>query len=294
MENGDLVTVVVMVYRDFSGLDKTINSIVKQNYDNIELIVSDDGSTNYKPEYFNKYENICNDRFNYYSLIHNKENVGTVQHFNGIIKKSNGKIICPLSSGDIFIENNIIERIVDHFVKTDCYLCTAKRKELGGQERVIPNNHEISLLKNCNESLNYIMLYGNFIGGATTYYRRDVFDKYGFFDNNYKLCEDFPYFIKMLGNNIFISPLDFVTIGYDLSGISSGKKRNEILDKDYVNIFKNTLIEYGDKLSFFAKRATRYRIEKYGTDINGLVLTLKYIDIVTIVGLSIIISKWRK
>ena len=39
-----LVTVVVMVYKNFSGLEATINSVISQKYQNIELIVSDDGS----------------------------------------------------------------------------------------------------------------------------------------------------------------------------------------------------------------------------------------------------------
>ena len=52
MGNDMLVTVVVMVYKNFSGLEATINSVISQKYQNIELIVSDDGSDNYKELYF--------------------------------------------------------------------------------------------------------------------------------------------------------------------------------------------------------------------------------------------------
>ena len=198
-----------------------------------------------------------------------------------------------MSCGDIFIDCHVVDSIINHFNKNNCYLCTARRKELGGLERILPKKASLKKLNNCNKTLNSILLFGNFIGGATTYYRKDVFEKYGYFDENYLLCEDLPYFIRMLSNNIEISPLDRVTIGYDLSGISSSKKRNPLLDKDYVNIFKNTLINDNDKLSFFTKRALRYRIEKYGTQSNKLFLTMKFIDIVIIISLSIILEKWR-
>ena len=293
MENDKFITVVVMVYKNFSGLETTISSIIDQKYENIELIVSDDGSSNFKNSYFNRFESACARRFKKYKLIHNEENIGTVKHFNNIIKISNGDIIVPLSSGDKFINNDVIGMIDKHFNENNCLLCTSQRKELGGNARVLPKLFELNKLNNCKKTLNHILLYGNFIGGATTYYSRNVFEKYGYFDEKYTLCEDLPFFIKMLSNDVKISPLSKITIGYNLDGISSSKKRNPLLDNDYVNIFKNALNENNDKLYFFAKRALKYRIEKYGVNASKAIVTIKYLDIVGILICSTILSKWR-
>ena len=293
MGNDMLVTVVVMVYKNFSGLEATINSVISQKYQNIELIVSDDGSDNYKELYFSFYEDRCSRRFDRYKLIHNNNNVGTVKHFNNIIKMSNGEIICPLSCGDKFIDQNVVTDIVNYFNNNDCMLCTARRKELGNAERKLPKLYEMKKLNSCRKALNSILLYGNFIGGATTYYKRELFEKYGYFDERYKLCEDLPFFIKMLSNNITISPLNRVTIGYDISGVSSLKNRNKLLDEDCTKIFRNALKDEKKQLFFLTKRALNYRIEKYGTKSNKVALSIKYIDIVIILIFSTILNRWR-
>ena len=97
----------------------------------------------------------------------------------------------------------------------------------------------------------------------------------------------------MLSNNITISPLNRVTIGYDISGVSSLKNRNKLLDEDYTKIFRNALKDEKKQLFFLTKRALNYRIEKYGTKSNKVALSIKYIDIVIILIFSTILNRWR-
>ena len=43
-----LATVVVLTYKQFDNLQRNLNSIFIQTYDNIEIIISDDGSQNFQ------------------------------------------------------------------------------------------------------------------------------------------------------------------------------------------------------------------------------------------------------
>ena len=52
MKQDLLVTIIVLTYKDFSGLNKTMEAILEQTYQNIEIIISDDGSENYQEEMF--------------------------------------------------------------------------------------------------------------------------------------------------------------------------------------------------------------------------------------------------
>ena len=52
MKQDLLVTIIVLTYKDFSGLNKTVEAILEQTYQNIEIIISDDGSENYQEDMF--------------------------------------------------------------------------------------------------------------------------------------------------------------------------------------------------------------------------------------------------
>lgn len=52
-----LVSVVTLTYKNFDYIYKTIDSVISQNYNNIEYIIADDGSENFPYEDINNYIN---------------------------------------------------------------------------------------------------------------------------------------------------------------------------------------------------------------------------------------------
>ena len=110
------------------------------------------------------------------------------------------------------------------------------------------------------------MKYGNFVSGASTYYKKEIFDKYGLFDEKYKLLEDYPFYVNLAFNNEKIGYIDYPTIQYELGGISTASNRNPLLDQDYVTLFKNVLSQKDIHLSHMTKRALNYRIDKITTN----------------------------
>ena len=59
-----------------------------------------------------------------------------------------------------------------------------------------------------------------------------------------------------------IGYIDYPTIQYELGGISTASNRNPLLDQDYVTLFKDVLSQKDIHLSYTAKRALKYRIDK--------------------------------
>ena len=112
-------TIIVMVYKNLNQVIQTLDSIKKQTYSNYEVIVSDDGSPNYTQEDFDKITEQYKNEFTYFKLINNGINRGTVKHFNSLIKQSKGTIICPLSSGDQFYNENSLQEIMNAFDQED-------------------------------------------------------------------------------------------------------------------------------------------------------------------------------
>lgn len=110
-------TIIVMVYKNLNQVIQTLDSIKKQTYSNYEVIVSDDGSPNYTQEDFDKITEQYKNEFTYFKLINNGINRGTVKHFNSLISQAKGTIICPLSSGDQFYNENSLQEIMMLLIK---------------------------------------------------------------------------------------------------------------------------------------------------------------------------------
>lgn len=280
-------TIVVMVYKNLDQVRQTLDSIKKQTYSNYEVIVSDDGSPNYTQEDFDKITEQYKNEFTYFKLINNGINRGTVKHFNSLIKQAKGTIICPLSSGDQFYNENSLQEIMNAFDQEDKLIYTSKRMiKKENSIEYYPSLYQVSLLDQSNHFFEYIMKYGNFVSGASTYYKKDIFDKYGFFDEKYRLLEDYPFYAKLALNNEKIGYLDYPTIQYELGGISTASNRNPLLDQDYVTLFKDVLSQKDIHLSYTAKRALKYRIDKITKKYNSFVIQLLYIDVVIMLGLN--------
>lgn len=117
----DLISVVVPVYNVRQYLEKCINSILSQTYENFELILVNDGSTDGSDiiceEYKNKDSRI---------IVLNKENGGLSSARNAGIDICKGKYVCFVDSDD-FVTNTYLEylygMIVEH--NSQMAICSA-------------------------------------------------------------------------------------------------------------------------------------------------------------------------
>ncbi len=269
-----LVSVVILTYKNFSGIEKNLNSIFEQDYPKIEIIISDDCSENFDLSYIEKLLKNKSVNIKKIEIIKNTKNLGTVKNFNSAIKKATGDYIFPLSQDDSFYSKNTISKIVDSFGES--LVISGIRKvvsEDGTEKGELPSVEEREILK-YKKLYNYLILNGNLISGASTYYKREVFDKYGFFDENLFLLEDMPYYLKLMRNNENIKFLDFSTIRYGDNGVSSFK--NPLLRKDYMNLY----FRESNEVKGYLKRYLKYRYRKFSATnkIKRMIVNIQYIE----------------
>ena len=84
-----------------------------------------------------------------------------------------------------------------------------------------------------------MIINGNIMSGASTYYKKEVFEKIGYFDEQYKLLEDYPFYLKDLRMKNQIKFININTIKYSLDGISSSSIVNNTLIEDFYKVFIN-------------------------------------------------------
>ena len=106
--NKPLVSIITVVLNNKKFLEKSILSVLNQNYKNIELIIIDGGSTDGTLDIIKKYKSKIN------FLISEKDN-GLYDAMNKGIKNSKGSIIGILNSDDIYY-SNAISTAVNYFI----------------------------------------------------------------------------------------------------------------------------------------------------------------------------------
>ena len=110
-----LVSILVANYNYARFIDEALDSALNQTYDNIEVIVCDDGSSDDSPAVIRRRAE-ADSRIE----VIVKENGGYPTTLNAAFAKAAGKIICILDADDVFIPNKVQE--VVKALRTDCGL----------------------------------------------------------------------------------------------------------------------------------------------------------------------------
>lgn len=125
------VSILVATYNGEKYLRKQLDSILNQTYQNLEIIVQDDGSTDSTLEILKEYA----DKDPRVSASKNKHNLGIIQNFYDLIDKSSGDYIAISDQDDIW-ELNKIEVLLKHIgdqslIYTDSLLIDANDQSRG-------------------------------------------------------------------------------------------------------------------------------------------------------------------
>lgn len=107
----ELVSIIIPVYNCEKYIKKALESVLNQLYNNIEIIIVDDGSTDNSKEICEEYA-IKDDRIKIYS----QSNLGVSAARNLGISKANGKYICFVDADD-YIESDAVLDYIESYKK---------------------------------------------------------------------------------------------------------------------------------------------------------------------------------
>ncbi len=191
-----LVTVIIPSYNHEKYVEHSILSVVDQTYDNLEIIIIDDGSTDGTIDVIKKtISNIKNRKV----LFLTQKNIGLSCTLNKGINISTGELITCIASDDMYMQTRITE-LVDKIKNTsshvgavysDGYFMT-EYGEIGNRismTRVVPISHNI----------HRELIVDNWIPGGCVLYKRHVFSECGLF-NEEVIMEDYDFLLRMTRN----------------------------------------------------------------------------------------------
>lgn len=181
-----LVSVIVPSYNHSKYITETIESILSQTYDNIELIVIDDGSQDDSVKIIEELR--LHNKF----IFINRENKGLCETLNEGIELSKGKYIAICASDDIYLKEKI-ELQVDFLELNSNYaLCYGKIISFDNNG----NQKFINSKKYKSGKLFLDLIKTNFVPAVTQMYRKEIFDNIGYFDKNLWI-EDWDMLLKI-------------------------------------------------------------------------------------------------
>lgn len=131
-----LVSIIIPTYNDSEYLAESINSALAQTYENIEIIVINDGSTRSQDDYF----------FSQFGKTYNnpkinlifKENQGLAKARNTGIEASKGEFFLPLDADDK-IDPTMVEKTLAEIQKNEKLgVVYTDQKFFGEEDRLMP------------------------------------------------------------------------------------------------------------------------------------------------------------
>lgn len=219
------LSIITINYNNASGLKKTMQSVVNQTWDNFEYIVIDGNSTDNSVAIIKE--------FNFINLKWVSENdAGIYNAMNKGIKRAKGEYLLFLNSGDYFYNNQVLMKVKNHFSLSISFL--------SGHLFYKKENKEIIRKHPTNISFSYLV--AKSISHSSTFIKKEMFEKHGFYNESNKIVSDWEFFFKTIGLNgeSFLSIDEIITI-YDLNGISSQEGNLKNVEEERMHVFKNYL-----------------------------------------------------
>ena len=184
------ISIITPSFNQGKYIEKTIQSVLGQDYPNLEYFVIDGGSTDETLEILKKY----NKQIKWIS----EKDHGQTDAINKGMRLTTGEIVGYLNSDDL-LENNCLAKIVKFFVSNPeiswvtgkCHIINAK----GDKSRSFVTEYKNIYLKYMRFINTLYVL--NYIPQPATFWRRGVVHNIGLLDDFYHLSMDYDYWLRI-------------------------------------------------------------------------------------------------
>jgi glycosyltransferase len=240
-----LISIITPTFNSDKTIGNCVTSIIKQTYLSFEHVIVDNLSTDGTVE-------IIRDIYQQNNLaekvkIISEKDLGIADAFNKGIKAASGEIIGILNSDDYFYNNYVLERIAVAFANETVQLVHGK---ILMEDPVYGSNIRNPLLCNLTKAMPY--------NHPTMYFRRQVYEKYGLYDFDFKIVMDYEYLMRLhqqdstiLKGSIYLEGDPLVVMNF---GGNSWKFEKESLKDTKKAFIKNDLWNANARLNLFLRR----------------------------------------
>lgn len=218
--NDEIVSVVVISYRSVKTIVETLESIYRQTYPNIELIVSDDCSDDDTVFIAKQWVDKHKERFFRTQIIESEYNTGTAGNMNRGIHGCQGLWVKTIAADDILLPNCVsdyMEKVGEDrtikFYQSDERFIDEKGKLMEYPYREMRRMKKMQKLSSAKRQYRYLLL-DDIKLSPTLFFEKNAFCKIGGCDEKIRNLEDYPLKLRFLKYGYRMGYLEKETVQY--------------------------------------------------------------------------------
>jgi glycosyltransferase involved in cell wall biosynthesis len=218
------LSIITINYNNSIGLERTIQSIIPQNFKDFEYLVIDGNSTDDSLEVIQKNKTAI-----HFSI--SEPDTGIYNAMNKGIKASKGAYLLFLNSGDVFNGATALADFISH-------------KDFGGDIIYGDYKYEVGE-KTFPDKLSPLFFIRTSLPHQSTFFKREVFEEMGLYEEHYTIVSDRAFYIKcFLSNQFIFKHVPYSLSIYDQNGVSNSSAHtekqateNETMFQEYYGVF---------------------------------------------------------
>ena len=206
-----------MSFNSVETIRDTIKSIISQDYENIEYILIDAGSTDGTLDIIKEYEGYIN----YFS---SEEDDGIYDGMNKGISVASGEVVGILNSDDFYPNSYIVSNVARTFEKRNCDAVYGDLVyvKFYDTDKIVrywqSGNYSVKKIKN-----------GWMLPHPTFFVKREMYEKYGYYNTELKSAADYEMILKLLyKQNINVFYIPMILVKMRMGGKSNASIMNRI------------------------------------------------------------------
>lgn len=210
------LSLVTVVYNAQDTIGQCIESVISQNYPDLEYIIIDGGSTDNTIQVINQY-------LPHINILVSESDGGIYDAMNKGIKLATGQVVGTLNADDYFADHEVLQTVAKAFEQQGTDIIYGDLDIIDGHNRIIRKWRS----RQCQSSSFNL---GFMPPHPTFYCRPQLFEKFGFYNPEFGSAADYELMLRFMyrykANSIYLKK---VMVKMRTGGVSSKNLKNRIM-----------------------------------------------------------------
>ena len=247
------LAVITINRNNAAGLERTMQSVLEQICKDFQYVVVDGASTDESVEVVKRLAPEFGDRLKWIS----EPDKGIYNAMNKGIRMADGEYVEFLNSGDVLAAPDVVERMYKALEDNDYPSIL-----YGNMLKDMPDRTILRDKCFAGEDISFLGFYTGTLNHSPAYIKKDLFDKYGLYDESLKIVSDWKWYLQaiILGEEKPVYT-DIDATLFDMHGISETNKDLDKAERTQVleQLIPHTILADYDKWAFSIDQMKRLK-----------------------------------